>query len=730
MHSSFCRSEFSFHSLMVVSIAAVMAVGATTNAAASDSSFVIEEKEEHTEKQVAPRMMETIVVTATRETKNKWELAESVSVLNESEIEKLSPSHPAEALNRVAGVHINNLGGEGHMSAIRQPITTSGVYLFLEDGVPTRPTGYFNHNGLYEVNIPQSSRLEVTKGPASALYGSDAIGGVINAVTNAAPEETEAMVNYEAGSDGWDRVLFSGGTALTENTGIRIDFNSTESDGFRDEAEYERYSTTLRLDSVLNDEWTLKAVASYTDVDQSGVSSLEEEDYKGNEEHNRFHDDIGYREVEALRLSAEFSYQPNDEQLFTMTPFYRDNTMEMMPSWMVTYDPNVRDYQFQSYGLLLKFRQDFLDGDAQVVVGMDTDYTPSSYEEEDITVTLDGDVYTGYSLTGAQHYDFESDQLSISPYIHTEWQFAERWRLTAGLRYDYFDVDYDDKLAGQAVDTRHLRPESEDLSFDRWSPKFGLVYQYADQHNAYFNYRHAFRAPTIGNLFRPGSAIESTALDPVTSKSIELGFRGQFSDWLGYELAFYEMKVKDDIVSFIDGTDRKSVNAGETEHRGVELTLQGDLTEELSFNLGWAYTEHEYEDFKYVFGYFSTTCFCFVQETRNFSGFDIAKAPKHMGNVSLAYRPQALKGAYFEVEMEQVGKYYTDETNTSEYEGHRLVNLRASYDITSDIEIYGRLMNLLDKRYSTLTSNQVGDPDISYRPGQPFSAYMGIRLKF
>jgi len=59
-----------------------------------------------------------------------------------------------------------------------------------------------------------------------------------------------------------------------------------------------------------------------------------------------------------------------------------------------------------------------------------------------------------------------------------------------------------------------------------------------------------------------------------------------------------------------------------------------------------------------------------------------------------------------------------------------LVNLRASYDITSDIEIYGRLMNLLDKRYSTLTSNQVGDPDISYRPGQPFSAYMGIRLKF
>ena len=70
--------------------------------------------------EAAPEMMmETIVVTATRENKEKWELAESISVLNGSEIEKLTPSHPAEALNRVAGVHINNLGGEGHMSAIR-----------------------------------------------------------------------------------------------------------------------------------------------------------------------------------------------------------------------------------------------------------------------------------------------------------------------------------------------------------------------------------------------------------------------------------------------------------------------------------------------------------------------------------------------------------------------------------------------------------------------------------
>lgn len=137
----------------------------------------------------------------------------------------------------------------------------------------------------------------------------------------------------------------------------------------------------MRIDSKLNEDWAVKTVASYTDVDQSGSSSLEEEDYKKDPQKNCYRDDIGFRKVEAVRLSAEFRYQTNEHQLFTITPFYRDNQMVMMPSWMITYDPNVRDYQFQSYGAMLKFRQNLANGRGQFIVGLDTDYTPSSYEE-------------------------------------------------------------------------------------------------------------------------------------------------------------------------------------------------------------------------------------------------------------------------------------------------------------------------------------------------------------
>ena len=107
-----------------------------------------------------------IVVTATREEKLVNEVPHAISVARSPDINRVSPAHPSELMNRFPGVHVNDLGGEGHMTAIRQPITTSGVYLFLEDGIPIRPTGLFNHNALYEINLPQSDRVEINKGLA------------------------------------------------------------------------------------------------------------------------------------------------------------------------------------------------------------------------------------------------------------------------------------------------------------------------------------------------------------------------------------------------------------------------------------------------------------------------------------------------------------------------------------------------------------------------------------
>lgn len=673
-------------------------------------------------------VLDAIVVTTTKEEKPVSELAEAIGIVNKEDLSFVSPAHPSDVTNRKAGVHVNDLGGEGHMTSIRQPLTTGAVYLFLEDGIPTRPTGLFNHNALYEINVPQAERIEITKGPGSALYGSDAIGGIINVITPPSPDEPEIYINPEFGSFGFKRMLASVGSPLGLNAGFRANVNLTDNEGWRDESSFSRYSTTGRFDANINDNLKLKSIFSYTHVDQSGVSGLEEDDYLNNPKKNLYHNDVGRRELDAIRFSTEFAYEPDDVNLLTVTPFMRHNEMKLMPSWMLTYDPNDRNYEFQSYGINTKYRRKLNDLNAEIIAGVDFDYTTSQYIEKRIQVQKDGELFVGTTETDRTNYDYDADMIAVSPYIHGEWQALSKLRFSAGLRYDYFRVDYTDNLDASVAEgvgfTNHLRPDSQTISYDSLSPKFGAVWQVEKNLDLYANYRHSFRAPSVGSLFRPGSSLDTDELKPVHSDSFEIGTRGKIADWLNYNVTLYHMLVKDDIVSYIDtiSGERKISNAGETEHQGIEIELKGQVTDEWSYQAAFSYTNQEYNDFTAIFGFPATQI--------NFAGNDIGKAPKTLGNLAIQYRPAFIDGLTLEAEWVHVGDYFTDETNTNEYEGHDLFNLRASLEISEQFELYGRIMNITDERYSTYTSNQVGDPDITYRPGLPRRFYVGFRSKF
>ncbi len=230
-----------------------------------------------------PVTLGEVTVTGTREAQAVAETAASVGMVNKAEIDELKAAHPSEIMGKVPGVHVNVTGGEGHMTAIRQPITTAPVYLYLEDGIPTRSTGFFNHNALYEINLPQAGGIEVTKGPGSALYGSDAIGGVINVLTRPAPLKPEAELTAEVGEHGWQRLLLSGGNSMGDD-GLRADLNLTRTDGWRDSTDYDRQSATLRWDRFLDSGASLKTVISGSNIDQqtAGTSRLSKSDYLDN----------------------------------------------------------------------------------------------------------------------------------------------------------------------------------------------------------------------------------------------------------------------------------------------------------------------------------------------------------------------------------------------------------------------------------------------------------------
>ncbi|MFO7550881.1 MAG: TonB-dependent receptor [Haliea sp.] len=668
-------------------------------------------------------------MTATREARRRLELPESIGVLDQSTIEQVAPGHPAELLNRLAGVHVNNLGGEGHMTAIRQPLTTGGVYLFLEDGIPTRPTGFFNHNGLYEIDLAQAQRIEVTRGPGSALYGSDAIGGLINSITRSPGDSRELTGTLEAGEDNRYRGLLSLSGPLGRRDRAGLQLNLTDKQSFREATDYRRTSLTARWDREWSPTLTTRTVLAGSRIEESGASPLETNDYRQRPASNYFHGNIGFREVATWRLSSELNWEPSEHQLWSLTGFLRDNSMDLMPAWMLSYDPNQYLVAFTTAGLMARYRHRFSEFDLEWISGVDVDFTPSTYREQRLLLERRGPLILDARPSGRTNYDYAADQLSVSPYTQLEWTPHRKLRLSAGLRHDHFAIDYRDRLPNDVSEigvfeplpfpARHYRPDSQNVSFEQWSPKLGLVWDISADHNFYLSHRHAFRAPTAGQLFRGGAVADTTHLQPVKAVSNELGLRGHLGNRVDYDLAFYQMIVEDDIVSLIADNTRQTVNSGETRHQGIELTLHAQLTEQWSATLAWSHSQQEYRDFTAVCG--ARTC--------SFAGNDLPRAPEDAGNASLAYSASDNRWR-IELEWEYLGRYFTDETNSLRYTGHQLLNLRGQLELTPQIEVYARLQNLADRRYATYVSNQVGSPDLEYRPGQPRSATLGVRFRY
>ncbi len=671
-----------------------------------------------------------ITVTGTREATLKAETPATVGTIDSEEIANVRPSHPSEIMSRIPGVHINVTGGEGHMTAIRQPLGTSPLYLYLEDGIPTRSTGFFNHNALYEVNVPQAGGIEVNKGPGTALYGSDAIGGVINVLTRPSPLEAEAEINLEGGANGWQRLLLTGGNS-NDTDGFRADLNLTHTDGWRDSTEYDRVGSMLRWDRSLESGATLKTVLTTSNIDQqtAGSSRLLEADYYDDPTMN--YTPISYREVEALRLSTAYEKETSDS-LLSLTPFYRHNRMEYMPNWSFGYDPAIKVTESDSLGMLVKYRMD-LKGDnrSRVIAGVDFDYTPGERLENNIDAYKTGAIYTSYVL-GEVIYDYDVTYEGVSPYLHFETSPSERLRLNAGLRYDHIDYDYTDNIAGAPTtysvdfngsikDRTNNRPTDTTVSFSQLSPKLGATYVFSDDLNGFASYRRAFRAPSEGQLFRPGSSAVSLDLEAVKVDSYEMGLRGQAGKDVDYEVSLYHMSKKDDLVTFIDTVDgtRYTVNAGETQHQGAELGLNTKLAEELKLAFSYSYAKHTYEDW--------------VHSGNDFTGNEMKVAPREIMNTRLNWAPSLLNGGNAELEWERLGDYWMDNNNTHKYNGHNLLNLRANYNVDKKLEIYGRVMNLTDKRYATNASYTPAgwSPEkFEYAPGMSRAVYVGVNYNF
>lgn len=674
----------------------------------------------------APRAPNEIIVTTTRGEALRAETPISISAVGADQIDLVRPAHPSDILGRVPGVSVQQTNGEGSIVGIRQPIGTAPVYLYLEDGVPVRASGFFNHNAMYEVNLPQAGGIEVIRGPGTALQGSDAIGGVVNILTRAPSAEPELQALLEAGDYTWLRGLFSASDTWGD-IGGRADLNVTHSDGWRDQSGYDRQTITLRGDRALAGDGQLKAIVSATNIDQDtgALSYLSEDDYRNDPTRN--YTPFAYRKVQSARASLDWEQAAGDG-VMTVTPYLRWSEMDLLPTFTLAFDPVVYTTSYYSVGTLFKYRQDFAPWNTRLITGMDLDYSPGSREEDRIWATRNGPVYESYTNQG-RIYDYDVTFSQVSPYVQLETSPVEKLRVTAGLRFDVLGFDYENNLADGAFQTSNgpvppnaartfYRPGDQNVDYDKLSPSIGATWAFTSALNGFLGYKESFRVPQEGQLFRQGANLDSTNLKPVKADSYEIGLRGTPAPTLSWELSAYTMTKRDDILTYNDGSGPTQTNNGETSHEGIEAALGWQFLPEWRLDVAASRSQSEYEAWV-----------AFVNGVNvDFSGNTMPSAPEHVGNVALGYAPDRLDGLSVEAELVYLGSYWLNDANTVKYDGHNLVNLRVNYETRSDWQFFVRATNLLDTRWANSAQVSSGLPQ--YAPGMPFSLYGGVSRRF
>jgi outer membrane receptor protein involved in Fe transport len=700
--------------------------------------------------QVLTAKSQSVTVTATRQAVSLSESPWSVGVIDQESISVTKPTHPSELLSQVPGVAVSVTNGEGHQTAIRQGFTTSPVYLFLEDGIPIRATGNFNHNALYEVNIPSAASVEVIRGPASALYGSDAIGGVVNVITRTPSTRAGGNGSLEMGQWGYRRLLAGADSGEGSAGALRLDVNLTSTDGWRQNTGYDRRSFNLRWDSQLSPTTRVKTIIGMTSIDQeTGANSplpmpLYLEDPTVNLR------SPAYRKVDALRFSSSFEHDLGGGQQLSLTPYLRRNKMDLNGSFNFTGDARIEDTEVFSAGLLATYRRDFHDAyRSRLIVGLDLDRSPSKRLETKIAMSSQIDArastssdaslrglytqYTGYSL-GARMYDYEVNYRNLSPYAHWEFSPLPAMRLSAGLRRDQSSYTMDNQanpgyftVAGR----EYYLPASAEADFARWVPKLGMVYQLSAQSQWYASYNHGFRTPSESQLFRGGrsasggslSARQAEAqalfnaasqLKAIKAEQFEWGLRGS-QQQIQYEVVAYQLTKSDDLLNQRDATGYSvQTNNGTTKHRGIEVLVGTRLSPAWRFDAAASYASHRYEQW--------------ISGGTDFSGKNIESAPRTLANLRLS--GQLVAGLNAQLEWVHVGSYNLDQANQfGKYPGHGLWNLRMSMALGADASLFLRAMNVADKRYadSASQSNAAGG---LYAPGLPRTLYAGIQARW
>ncbi len=586
----------------------------------------------------------------------------------------------------------------------RNPYGTNKIRIYLDDIPLTLVDGTSSPGN---INPSILERIEILKGPSSAVYGAG-LGGTLLMKTET-PAKKGLSGDIQGAVSSWRGIIAEADISMKkEKTTFKLSGRKTNTDGYRENSEYDRndlfFNTSWRGEKL-----NVGLLLNYLDFRGGIPSSLNEKDYhespgkaadswasvNGFEDFKNFTGGLSLEYFFSNRFMAKTVLFSNYGELYESRPF------------------NIFDSKQYSLGVRQTF--DYLITNIDVKAGFEV-----------ISENTDWQIFETNSGEQGERLNSLKDQRSyFSGFIHSEIDIFPRLKLEPGVSITFLNYRLTDLFENEEDVSGNYRYDPE------ISPRIGTNYRIGEETYIYASAGHGFSPPSLEETLLPeGEA--NTALKPESGWTFDGGLRGSRMDRrFFYDFGLYYIKLRDLLLTKRLSPDRfVGVNAGRTNHYGAELFLRYRLFDpvqssgnSLIYSSSYTYSDNYFIDF--------------VDDGIDYSGNELPGIPFFIMNHFLNYEWKKKFSVW--MNYRYTGKQFMNDANTEIYKGHHLVNFRiAMNQITISekikLKLFFRINNLFNYKYASMilvNAPSFGGSDPRYYyPGNPRNFRAGIGLSF
>jgi iron complex outermembrane receptor protein len=519
------------------------------------------------------------------------------SVITDDDILAMGARDIDEVLETVPGLHVT-----------RNPIVYTPKYnirgitsaygaetLILINGIPISSL-YLGTPSVVWAGMPVKAikKIEVIRGPGSALYGADAFAGVINITTKSADDIPGTEAGFSSGSFNTTSAWISYGNR-SDSLDVAFTLEYNETDGFKEIIQADRqtlFDSLMSTNASLapgetnmgkqmidarfelgHKNWTLRLGYQGRDKAETGAGVAEAISPDPKFSSDRANVDFTYHFdefIEDLKIKATSSYYYNDQQV-------KENNILFPPGAFGYPDGVIGNPEYREEQARLNLDTEFNALERHIIRAGAGFFWGDIYETTEQKNFLAGLIPRPGGLEEVADTDEvflpEKHRTNTSIYLQDEWLFANNWALTTGVRYDHYS-DF-----GETV-----------------NPRLALVWATTDSITTKFLYGRAFRAPTINELFVKSNPVNlgDENLDPEKIDTYELAMSQQVSSNFRYSLNLFHYEVEG-LISLVDiSIDEKQwQNISDLRGRGLELELDYEPSKQHRLLANYAYQQTE-----------------------------------------------------------------------------------------------------------------------------------------